>query len=64
LSLDELVAGALIKYPLYLSRTSDALITPELALDELLAWRIKAGGAVPWWRQYFRMVLRLVMGAR
>jgi capsular polysaccharide export protein len=64
LSLDELVAGALIAYPLYLSRKSEALITPEQALDELLAWRAKTGNTAPWWRQYFRMVLRLVMGKR
>ena len=62
--LDELVAGVLIEYPIYLSRVSDALITPEQALDELLAWRGKTGVAVPWWRQYFRMILRLVVGVR
>ncbi len=64
LLLDELVAGALIAYPIYLSRMSDALITPEQALDELLAWRDKTGGAVPWWRKLFRMVLRRVVGVR
>ena len=64
LSLDELVAGALIEYPVYLSRMSDALITPEQALDELLAWRARAGVAVPWWRKCFRIVLRLIMGVR
>ena len=64
MSLDALVAGALIDYPVYLSRVSDALITPEVALDELVAWRAKAGGVVPWWRQCFRMVLRLVVGVR
>ena len=64
LSLDELVAGALIEYPVYLSRMSDALITPEQALDELLAWRAKAGVSVLWWRKCFRIVLRLVMGVR
>lgn len=64
LSLDELVAGALIEYPIYLSRVSDALITPEQALEELLAWRAKAGGAVPWWRKSFRMVLRRVVGVK
>jgi capsular polysaccharide export protein len=64
LSLDELAAGALIEYPIYLSRVSDALITPEQALDELLAWRIKTGGAEPWWRECFRMVLRRVVGVR
>ena len=64
LQLDELVAGALIEYPIYLSRVSDALITPEQALDELLAWRAKSGGAEPWWREIFRMVLRRVVGVR
>jgi capsular polysaccharide export protein len=64
LSLDELVAGALIEYPVYLSRMSDALITPEQALDELLAWRAKAGGGVPWWRQWLRMIVRRVVGVR
>lgn len=64
LSLDELVAGALIDYPVYLSRASEALLTPEQALDELLAWRVRAGDSVPWWRRCFRIILRLVMGAR
>lgn len=64
LTIDELVAGALIEYPLYLSRANDALITPEQALDELVAWRAKAGGALPWWRRCFRMFLRLVIGVR
>lgn len=64
LSLDELIAGALIEYPLYMSRMSNALITPEQALDELLAWRAKAGVAVPWWRQCFRIFLRLIVGVR
>lgn len=64
LSLAELVAGALIEYPLYLSRAGNALITPEQALDELLAWRAGTGGAVPWWRECFRMVLRRVVGVR
>jgi capsular polysaccharide export protein len=66
LSLDELVAGALIEYPIYLSRMSDALITPEQALDELLAWRAgsKNGASVPWWRKCFRVFLRLIVGVR
>ena len=64
LSLDELVAGTLIEYPVYLSRSSDRLITPEQALDELLAWRARAGVAVPWWRQCFRVLLRRIVGVR
>jgi capsular polysaccharide export protein len=48
LSLDELVAGALLLYPRYLSRRTGALIAAEAALDELLAWRSEAGA---WARQ-------------
>lgn len=57
LALDELVAGALIEYPKYVSRTSGELTTPEQALDELLAWRAE-GAALPWWRKPIRLVLR------
>lgn len=64
LLLDELVAGALITYPLYLSRNSHALITPEQALNELIDWRTRTGSVVPWWRKLFRMVLRRVVGVR
>jgi len=64
LLLDELVAGALIEYPVYLSRRGVDLITPEQALDELLAWRTRSRGAVPWWRECFRWVLRRVVGVR
>ena len=39
LSLDELVHGALIDYPRYVSRDSGWFITPEQAIDELVAWR-------------------------
>lgn len=57
LALDELVAGALIEYPKYVSRTSGELTTPERALDELIAWRGQ-GGALPWWRKILRLVLQ------
>jgi capsular polysaccharide export protein len=33
------VYGALIAYPRYVSRRSGWQITPEQAIDELLAWR-------------------------
>ncbi len=64
LSLDELVAGALILYPLYMSRTRDVLISPEETLDELVEWRMRSGGAVVWWRNMFRLVLRCLVGVR
>jgi capsular polysaccharide export protein len=58
LKLDDLVAGALIAYPLYLSRDGARLISPEEALDALLAWRQRAGGRAPWWRGIHRVLLR------
>lgn len=64
LSLDELVAGALILYPRYMSRTDGRLIAPEQALDELSAWRAGDSGRVAWWRKLFRMVLRHIVGVR
>jgi len=45
LSLDQLVAGVLILYPTYVSRSRGAFTAPERALDELLQWRTVAGVA-------------------
>lgn len=42
LDLDELVAGALIVYPSYVSRTTGAFTTPERALFELSHWDASA----------------------
>ena len=39
LSLDALVHAALIEYPRYVSRGSGWFITPEQAIDELIAWK-------------------------
>lgn len=64
LLLDELVAGALILYPLYLGRDGKHLITPEQALDELSAWRLSTGGKDPWWRKIVRVFLRRIIGVR
>lgn len=60
LSLDELVAGALILYPAYVSRKTGSATTPERALDELLAWRAQCATGLPWWRKGLRRVLRWV----
>ncbi len=64
LTLDELVAGALILYPRYMHPETGELISPEKALQVLAAWRARAGGREPWWRGLFRMVLRRVVGVR
>jgi capsular polysaccharide export protein len=64
LSLDELVAGVLMIYPLYLSRDGKRLITPEQALDELSAWLQRSGGRTTLWRQFIRVFLRRMIGVR
>jgi capsular polysaccharide export protein len=64
LKLDDLVAGALIVYPLYLSRDGASLISPEEALEALLEWRRLAGGHEPWWRGIHRVYLRRIAGLR
>ncbi|MCE5241669.1 MAG: beta-3-deoxy-D-manno-oct-2-ulosonic acid transferase [Syntrophobacteraceae bacterium] len=64
LCLDELIAGALILYPTYVSRVTGRLTTPEHALDELLDWRAKSAPGVTFWRRVLRMVLRLVDGVK
>ena len=59
LTLDELVAGALILYPTYVSRTTGKFTTAERALDELLEWRQQKPTGMPLWRKALRLVLRL-----
>jgi capsular polysaccharide export protein len=59
LQLDELMAGVLIEYPTYVSRTTGRFTTPERALEELLAWRSTGASMLPWWRKGLRWVLRL-----
>jgi len=64
LTLDQLVAGALILYPRYLSLETGTLTTPEQAIAELRVWRARVGNNLPWWRKAFRIVLRQVVGVR
>ena len=58
LSLNALVAGALILYPTYVNRTTGRFTTPERALDELLLWREQGASTLPRWRKLLRIVLR------
>ncbi len=56
LDLDELVAGALILYPTYVSRVTGQFTTPERVLRELIEWRAKPG--VPRWRHWLARLFR------
>ena len=57
LTIDALVAGALILYPTYFNKAGDRLVSVEAVLASLLEWRGKAL-ALPWWRRPLRWVLR------
>ena len=57
LSLDELVAGALILYPSYLSPATGCFTTPERAIDDLVAWRRMGLTRMPLWRRMYRMLV-------
>lgn len=59
LSLDELVAGALILYPAYVSRITGQFTTVERAVEELIAWREAGGGGLPRWRKALRPIFGL-----
>jgi capsular polysaccharide export protein len=54
LRLDELVAAALLLYPMYISRSNGARDTPERAVEELLAWRDAAPATLSEWRRRWR----------
>jgi len=60
-SVDELVAGVLISYPAYISRTTGKFTTPERALDELLIWRENVIATLPWWGRMYRFLMRKVL---
>lgn len=64
LTVAELVAGALILYPAYVSRHSGQRISAEQALEELQAWRKERQLIPVWGRELMRKVLRLVVGVK
>ncbi len=64
LALDELVAAALILYPLYLDRRGRHLVSPEQALNQLAEWKARKGGAPAWWTEIYRVLLRRFIGVR
>jgi capsular polysaccharide export protein len=57
LTLDELVAGALILYPRYVSRSSADHSTPERVLEELVHWRANTRARSPVWTQLWQRLI-------
>lgn len=64
LTLDQLVAGALIAYPLYLDARSEGLSGPEEVLSALRQWKRARQGRRTWWQGLYRIVLRRAIGVR
>ncbi|WP_111414072.1 capsular polysaccharide biosynthesis protein [Billgrantia lactosivorans] len=64
LSLDELVAGALIVYPTYVSRTTGHYTTPERVLDELAEWRASDSGEPGLKQRGVQWLFRLLFGLK
>jgi len=64
LALDQLAAGALILYPVYLDRSGPGLITPEQALEALASRQKRREPGNEWWQGAYRMALRRVVGVR
>jgi capsular polysaccharide export protein len=62
LTLDELVAGTLICYPSYVSRSDGKSCTPERALNDLLAWRATASGRWQMRQDLWRRAIRMTVG--
>ena len=62
LGLDELVAAALILYPLYIG--ARGTVTPEQALDALQAWKTRDEGRARSLQGIHRFFLRLFIGVR
>jgi capsular polysaccharide export protein len=56
LNLDELVAGALLRYPVYVC-PEGRRCTVEEALEALLAWRARAPAQDRWWRRWVRPLI-------
>lgn len=63
-SLDALVAGVLIEYPLYLGREGKGFISAEEAVDTLQEWRSTRGMQVRWLQKIVRVFLRIFIGVR
>jgi capsular polysaccharide export protein len=65
LSLDELVAATLIRYPTYVSRITRKFTTPERTLIEIQNWdEVPTQGRTPTWREMIQRLLLTVLKPR
>ncbi len=64
LQLEELMAGSLLRYPLYFGRGRKGRVEPEEALEDLELWKQRKGGKPPFWQGTYRFFLRRFIGVR
>jgi len=62
LTLDALVAGALLLYPTYIHPATGRFTSAEGVLQALVHWRATAK-PIPWWRRHLRFLLALLKRA-
>ncbi len=58
LDIDELVAGVLLEYSIYVSRVTGQVCQAEQVLEELLLWRARSSSSVAFWRKMLRPLIR------
>lgn len=58
LNVNQLVAGALIEYPTYVSRATGQFCPVEQAVAELVEWRGDSGNEAHFWRKLLRPLIR------
>jgi capsular polysaccharide export protein len=61
LSLQALIAGALLLYPSYVSLYTQGPIDAETALEELARWRANSNESVSWWQVLYRGISRRLL---
>jgi len=61
LSIDMLVAGALILYPIYISRKTGSFTSPENVIAELLSWRASNSDKLPAWSRVYRFIIGKIL---
>ena len=59
LSLEELVAGSLIRYPTYLSFVTNMYTSPERVVSELIQKKNKGVKRMPLWRKFIRDLVKI-----
>ena len=64
LSLQQLCAGSLIDYPVYVSRCSGAYSRPEITVQELIFCKLSRSGKTLLWKNFYRYFSKLILSKK